>query len=481
MKRVNNIKKQTITGFIWRFLQNSCSEIINFIVSIVLARILSPNDYGIIAMITVFTNIALVFFNTGFSSAIVQRKDLTEKDVDTIFYSGLFVSAVLYFILFCGAGYISQFYSQPELVSLVRVYSLIILIASSYSVQQALVQREMQFRKSFYMSMSGAIVHGIVGVVLAYLGFGVWAIVYSTLAHYLVCALVMWVLVEWKPRFIFSSDSLRQTLPFSLKILASNLINALFNNIRSLIIGRCYSSEQLAYYNKGYQFPTLLMNQIDGACTSVMFSSLSKFQDNWESGLKVLRRELRTVYFICAPVLLGLCAISKPMIIVLLTEKWIESVPFVQLVSILCLMWPLSVQTHAINALGKSNISLAVNIIGKCFTIVGLLLTYKISVLAIVITSICTTFLSAVLTVIVSQKYLKYKVTELLSDIMPSIFIALVMSGIVYSLTYFVSNPLANLVIGVTLGMFIYILLSLLFNRDNFLYLLNLSKSIIKR
>lgn len=478
---MNNIKKQTITGFIWRLLQNSCSEVINFIVSIVLARILFPSDYGIIAMITVFTNIALVFVNTGFSPAIVQRKELSEKDIDTIFYSGLFVSIVLYFILFFGASYVSKFYSQPELVPLLRGYSLIILIASSYSVQQALVQREMQFKKSFYMSMSGAIVHGIVGVFLAYLGFGAWAIVYSTLAHYLVCALVMWILVEWKPRLRFSFDSLRRMLPFSLKILISNLINAVFNNIRSLIIGRCYSSQQLAYYNKGYQFPTLIMNQIDGACTSVMFSSLSKFQDNWDSGLKVLRRELRTVYFVCAPVLLGLCAISKPMITVLLTEKWIESVPFVQLVSILCLMWPLSVQTHAINALGKSNVSLAVNIIGKAFTIVGLLITYRISVVAIVVTSICTTFFSAVLTAAVSQRYLKYKITDLLFDIMPSILIALIMAGIVYCLSICIYNPFLNLVIGVVFGMIIYILLSFIFNRDNFMYLLNLSKSIIKR
>ena len=280
-----SIKGKAIFGFIWRFLQNAGTQIISFIISIVLARVLMPEDYGLVAMITVFTNIAMVFINTGFSSAIIQRKNLTDEESSTVFYFSIGMGLVMYSILYFSAPYIAAFYSQPRLIPMLRVESLVVVIGSLYSVPQALINRKMQFKKSFIVSLSGVIVQGAVGITLAYNGFGPWALIYATIANYAVNAFIMWVVVRWIPKLVFSVKAFSGMFLFSFKMLLSALFDTVFNNIRSIIIGWQYTSTDLAYYNRGYQFPSLLMTQIDSAITTVLFSSLSKFQDDWEKGI----------------------------------------------------------------------------------------------------------------------------------------------------------------------------------------------------
>jgi teichuronic acid exporter len=374
---VVSVKEATIWGFIWRFLQNSTGQLVSFVVSIILARILMPDDYGLIAMIMVFISIAMVFINTGFSSALIQRKDLKPEEIDTVFYSGVITSVVLYWILFYTAPWIATFYGEERLVLLLRVESIIVIIGALYSVQQALIIREMKFWKSFIVNITGAVVYGVVGITYALRGYGPWALVYGAIANYLTCAVIMWIVVKWVPRLRFSIKAFRSMFLFSAKILASNLLDALFNNLRSLIIGKQYSSVDLAYYSKGYQFPTLIMTQVDGAITTVLFSALSKYQDDWETGLRVLRRAMKTSMYVCAPLMAGLYAISEPMILLLLTDKWAGSIEYVRLTTIICVMWPLSARRHALNALGKSGISLILNIIGKALVLIFILSPFK--------------------------------------------------------------------------------------------------------
>ncbi len=476
-----SIKTQTITGFIWRFMQNAGTHVVSFIISIVLARLLTPEDYGVIAMITVFTSIAMVFINTGFSSAIIQKKELSDTDKNTMFHSGLAVSLVLYTVLFFAAPYIAVFYKEPLLTSLLRVESLIVVIGALSSVQRALVTRELKFKKSFMASLSGAVAHGISGIVFALLGFGPWALVYSTIINNVVSGLVFWCKVDWKPRFEFSFASFGNVFSFSIKMLFSSLLDTVFNNIRSIIIGRQYSSADLAYYNRGYQFPTLVMTQVDGAITTVLFSSLSKYQSDWEKGLQVLRRAMKTSIYVCTPLMAGLCAVADPMVRILLTDKWEDSIPYVRLVAIICAFWPLSSQRHALNSLGKSGVSLRLNIIGKIITIVLLLLTYRHSVMLMIASSIFGSMICLVINAFVYRKHLQYKFRYQLADMVPSVLLSAAMGFATYAVMLFDLNSWLTLIIQVPLGIALYIIGSIIFKFDSFYYILDMLKGFIKR
>lgn len=471
---MDSIKEKTISGFIWRLLQNLSVQVVSFVVSIVLARILMPSDYGLIAMIMVFINIALIFINIGFSSAIIQKKELTPVEIDTMFYSGIIISVLLYAVLFFTAPWVAVFYKEERLVSLLRAESLIIVIGSLYSVHQALIIREMKFQKSFIVNLIAVVVNGIVGIICALRGFGPWALVYATIANYLTCAVIMWIVVKWTPKFRFSFKAFQSIFLFSAKILVSGLIDTVFNNIRSIIIGKQYSSEDLAYYSRGYQFPTLIMTQVDGAVTMVLFSSLSKYQDDWENGLRALRRAMKTSMYVCAPLMAGLCAVAESLVLLLLTDKWAASVEYVRLTTIICVMWPLSARRHALNALGKSGISLILNIIGKTFMLTLILLTFRHSVRLMIISTIISSLLSQILGAFVYAKHLNYKVADQLADILPSIMLSAFMGFVVYFISYLNLGHFITLLIQVPAGIVIYILGSKLLRFEAYRYLLDM-------
>lgn len=482
-----SMKSRMMSGFIWRLLQHVGVQIISFVVSIVLARILTPDDYGVVAMVTVFTTIALVFVNTGFSSAIIQKKDLTEDDKNTAFYSGLILALVIYAILFFGAPLIAQMYNEPQLVDLVRVMGLIVVIGALYSVQQALIRRKLQFKKSLIIALFGIVTQGAVGIVLANKGFGPWALVYGSVANYAVCAVIAWCVERWYPKFTFSKASFKSMFFFSLKMLLSDLLNSVFNNIRSLIIGVKYSSDNLAYYKRGYEMPSLVMVAVDSSINDVLFPSLSKYQNDWKNGIRVLRRSMKIAMYVCAPLMFGMVAVAEPFILLLLTEKWAGSIIYVRLGAMICLFWPLSARTHALNALGKTGISLVLNIIGKVITLAILLVTTLCfdSVEAIVIGSIIGSIIALIINAPIFARTIDYKIRHQIMDVLP----ALLLSAFMCICTYFVGEVLMGagvgyfltLVIQVICGALVYILGSIIFKFESFKYLLNIIKSMLSK
>lgn len=477
----SNLKQQVIGGFVWRFLQKAGTQVVSFIISIFLARILVPEDYGIVAMMTVFTSIAMVFINTGFSSSVIQKKSLSDADINTMFYSGLGLSVVLYAVMFLAAPYIAIMYKQPLLENLFRVNSLSIVIGATYSVQQALISRNLEFKKSFVCGLISNLIHGAVGIVLALKGFGPWAIVFGSLVNSASMSVLLWCVVKWKPRLVFSRESFKNTFSFSTKMLAAGLLDSIFQNIRSLIIGTQYSSEDLAFYNKGYQFPTLIMTQVDGAITTVLFSSLSKFQSDWEAGLRVLRRSMKTSLFVCLPLMTGMCAVADPMINLLLTEKWAQSADYVRLVCIICMFWPLSSQRHALNARGKSGVSLKMNMIGKVVTVVCLLLTFKHSVKLMIASSIFASLIGLGINATFYRKHLDYRYKDQLSDILPPVLLSTAMGLITYSVMFLNLSYGLTLLIQIPVGISIYVLGAMLFKMDSFYYLLGIIKQFLNK
>jgi len=477
----STLKNKIIGGFVWNLFQKIGTQLMSFVISIVLARILMPSDYGLIAMITVFTNIALVFINTGFSSAIIQKEDLSDADISTMFYSGMGLSFVLYGILYFLAPYIANFYKQPALTELFRVECLIVVIGAAYSVQQALIKRNLQFKKSFACGVVGVIVQGVTGIYLALRGFGPWALIYGTIVHYVVVCVLMWCVVDWKPKIVFSVKSFKSMFSFSVKMLAAGLLDSLFNNIRSIIIGAKYSSSDLAYYNKGYQFPTLIMTQVDGAITTVLFSSLSKFQSDWERGLQVLRRSLKTSLYVCTPLMAGMCAVADPMIRILLTDKWADSIVYVRLVAIICMFWPMSAQRHALNSLGKSGVSLKMNIIGKTMTITCLLLTYRHSVQLMIASSIFSSIIGLFINACFYRKHLGYRLSDQIKDILPPVLLSAIMGFVTYSVMFLKLSSVLTLIIQIPLGIVVYICLSKLAKIDSFDYILSMAKEFLNK
>lgn len=300
-------KRSVFSNFIWRFAERCGAQGVSFIVSIVLARLLTPEAYGTVALVTVITNILQVFVDSGLGSALIQKKDADDLDFSTVFYFNFSVCIVLYMGMFFAAPYIADFYNQPELVSLVRVISLTLIISGVKNIQQSYVSRNLLFKRFFYATLGGTIFSAVLGIVMAYYGYGVWAIVAQQLSNAAIDTLILWITVKWRPKFMFSFNRLKGLLSFGWKMLASALLDTGYNNLRQLIIGKLYSPSDLGFYNKGQQLPNLIVTNINSSIDSVLLPVMSKEQDNAEQVKLMTRRAISVSTYIMAAADDGLC------------------------------------------------------------------------------------------------------------------------------------------------------------------------------
>lgn len=466
-----NLKKSTLGGLTWKLLENFVSQFINFVIQILLARILMPEDYGVIALTGVFIVIANVFVQTGFSSALIQKKSVSDIEYSSVFFAGIFVSMTLYLVLFIGAPFIAAFYSEPILIWVLRVQCLSIIFSGLYSIQNAILVRNMQFKKSFNYRLLGISLQGITGISLAVLGYGVWSLVIANIVNSVVCTVSLWIVVEWKPKFIFSFGKLKSLFSFSSKILMISLTNSIFDNIRSLIIGKSFNSITLGYYNRGYQIPTLIMVNTDGAINAVMFPVLSKCQNDKERFISVYRRSIRTSVFIVFPLMLGLITIAEPLTILLLTEKWLPSVPFLRITSLICMTWPFSIMYQAFNAQDKSYVSLKLNIISKTIAIILILGSIQYGVYALVMSSFISSLIGLSIGAFVIKKILGYKISQQIEDVLPSLMLSLAMAGIVFIMGTISDSITYKLLIQIITGVLVYVGGAIIFKMETFNYL----------
>lgn len=326
MKNGNNV----LSNLIWRFLERCGAQGVTLIVSIVLARLLDPSVYGTIALVMVLTTILQVFVDGGFATALIQKKDADELDFSTVFFFNLGTCIVLYIIVYLSAPVIAIFFGNAELISVIRVLSLIIVISGVKNVQQAYVSRNMLFKRFFFSTLGGTLGAAVVGIVMAYMGFGVWAMVFQTLFNTLVDTIILWITVKWRPQFIFSFSRLKELFSFGWKILIANIVATICGQLRQLVIGKKYSSSDLAFYNKGRQFPNLIVENINTSIDSVLFPTLSKEQDDYQRVSDMTRKSIRVSTYIMAPLMIGLFVCANSFVRVILTEKWMECVPFLR-------------------------------------------------------------------------------------------------------------------------------------------------------
>lgn len=474
--------KSFINNFIWRFAERSGAQLVTLIVSIVLARILTPKDYGVVALATVFTSILQVFVDSGLGTALIQKKNADDLDFSSVFYFNFVVCIVLYIIMFFTAPFISVFYNDSSLTSIVRVASLTIVISGVKGIQQAYVSRNMLFKRFFFATLGGTIFSAFIGIGLAYAGFGVWAIVAQQLSNTAIDTLILWITVKWRPKKMFSIKRLKELLNFGWKLLVSSLFNTVYNNLRNLIIGKYYSSADLAYYNQGDKFPNLIVTNINSSIDSVLLPTLSSAQDEKNRVKSMTRRAIKTSTYIMAPLMMGLAFCATPIVRLILTEKWMPCVPYLQIFCITYMFWPIhTANLNAINAMGRSDYFLKLEIVKKAIGMLLLLSTMHFGVMVMAYSLLVTTVTSMIINSWPNKNLLGYSLKEQIIDIFPGIFLALLM-GLAISLVRLLALPdIVTLAFQIPLGAVIYIGLSYVFKIEPFEYLLNMVKSTLKK
>lgn len=479
---VSELKKKTFSGFLWVFLERIGAQLVTFIVSIILARILLPEDYGVISLVLVFINICNVFVQAGFGNALIQKSDADDLDFSSVFYFSVVFSTVLYIGIYCISPFISNFYNMEILTPVIRVMGLRLIIAAVNSVQKVRISKNMEFKKFFFATIIGTIISAFVGIGFAYMGFGVWALVAQYLTNSIIDTLVLQITVRWYPKLSFSFNRMKSLFSYGWKFLVASLIDVVYEDFRSLYIGKLYTANDLAYYTRGKQFPNMIVNNVVSSISSVLFPAISKEQNDKNIVKAITRRSIKTSSYIMMPLMFGLAAVAKPMVILLLTEKWLPCVPFVQILCFNSALMPIqNANVQAIYGVGRSDIALKLNIIKKTVGFLVILLTARISVLAMAVGGIFTAIFASVVNAYPNKKLLGYGYFEQIKDILPYISISFVMSVVVLLIGMLNLSEIITLIIQVVVGGLLYIWMSKVFRIESFTYILDTIKSLIKK
>ncbi|MGN0419543.1 MAG: lipopolysaccharide biosynthesis protein [Acetatifactor sp.] len=481
MKGKPSFQQRTISGFMWKFCEKICSQSMSLVVQIILARLLLPEEYGIVGYMVLFMTLADVFLLQGFSTALIQKKDADQTDYSSVFFANLFMAFIIYGVFFFAAPIVAVYYDEAILTPVMRVMSLTVIIGAFSSVHNAILARNMDFKKSFFRGLGYAFAYSFVGIYMAYNHFGVWSLVYAKLAGVFFGGVVLWIAVKWKPQCVFSFGRIWRMFEYSSKVLLTNLLNTLFNNISSVIIGRFYTSADMGYYQRGENLPQSMIQSVDGTLSEVMYPAFSILQSDIDKLKSTLRRSMKTSTFIVFPMLIGLMVLSKPIIIFLFTEKWTDSVIYMQLTCLLCLFWPLSARIHAINAIGKSSIPLKISLISKCFTLIVLLTVARFGVVYILYGNILSSFFSFIVTSVYSERYLDYSLGELTSDLLPNLLLAIIMGIIVYFFSCIEESNMFIIFLSVSIGVFVYITGAFVTKNDSVFFLIDILKQRLNR
>ena len=460
------------SNFLWRFAERCGAQIVSFVVSIILARILVPEDYGTVALVTVFTTILQVFVDSGLGTALIQKKDADDLDFSSVFFFNFVVCIILYGGLFVASPFIARFYGNDNLTSVIRVIGLTIVVSGVKGIQQSYVSRNMMFKRFFFSTLGGTIFSAILGIGMAYAGAGVWALVAQQLSNTMMDTLILWITVKWRPKLQFSWNRLKGLLNYGWKLLVSALLDTVYNNLRSLIIGKIYTSSDLAYYNQGDKFPNVIVTNINTSIDSVLLPTMSSVQDDRKRVKEMTRRAMKTSVYIMAPLMMGLAFCATPIVRLVLTDKWLPCVPFLQIFCITYMFWPVhTANLNAIKALGRSDLFLKLEIVKKIVGMIVLFATMNISVKAMAYSLLVVSVLGQIINSWPNRKLLNYGYLEQLKDILPGIIIAVCMGASVYCVQFIGLSDVLTLCIQIPLGMIIYILLSKILKMESYQYL----------
>lgn len=478
----NNYKKQATSGLLWTFLERFGAQCVTLIVSIILARLLDPVVFGTVAIVTVFMEILNVFIDSGLGNALIQKKDADDIDFSSVFYFNIFMCIALYLVLFFLAPLISRFYGISELTDIIRVMGLSLIVSGVRNIQRAFVSRKLQFKRFFFATIGGTLGAAVLGIWMAYRGFGVWALVAQGLFNNVVGTVILWLTVKWRPKRVFSFTRFRGLFSFGWKLLVSDLINTVYNNLRQLIIGKMYTTQSLAMYNRGYMIPNVFVININSAIDSVLFPVMSSAQDDVNVVRAMTRRSIRISSYIMWPVMMGIAACSTPLVSILLTDKWLPCVPFLIIFCISYAFLPLqTANLNAIKALGRSEIYLKLEIIKKIVGFAILAATMWFGPLVMAASNLLFAVINYLINAFPNRKLLNYSYGQQIMDAAPPMLLSAFMFGIVYCVRFLELSNWLTLIIQIPLGVLIYVGGTKLFKLDSFDYILGTVKGLIRK
>lgn len=473
---------RVLSNFIWRLLERFGAQGVTFIVSLVLARLLGPEVYGTVAIVLVFIAIFDVFVDSGLGNALIQKKDADDVDFSSVFYFNIAACIVLYLIVFLLAPVFALLYKNDMFVPVLRVMGLELVISGFKNIQFAYVSRHLEFKKFFFATLTGTIIAAPVGIVMALRGYGVWAIVAQNLSNITIDTIILWITVKWRPKKTFSWDKLKGLLSYGWKLLASSLLETVYQKLRQLIIGRRYSPTDLAYYNKGETFPNTAVNNVNSAMNSVLFPVMSENQDNPENIKAITKKAISIGSYVLMPMMAGLAACAEPLVLLMLGEAWLPCVPYLQVFCFVYAFYPFHVANlNAIKAVGRSDIYLKQEIAKKIVGILAIIITMRISVFAIALGLVFTDLIDQVINSFPNGKLINYAYKEQLEDLAGPFFLSVMMGGIVYLINFVPISSFLQLIIQIPLGIALYVALSKLYRLDIFKYLISSVRMLLKR
>ena len=477
-----NLKNQVVTSFLWRLLETGGGKLVTLFVSIIIARQINPEAYGILSIIMALLYFLQAFIDSGMGVALIRKKDADELDFSTLFLFNTGGCILLYCAVFFSAPLIAAFYAIPQLTVYIRVASLSLLIFGINNIQMAYVTKNLLYKTHFIAGIVAILISSIIALVMVYLNYGIWALIAQFLSSSIVVTIATWLQISWKPKLIFSWSRLQGLVSFGWKILAAGLVDRGYSALHSGIVGKLYSPTTLAFWERGNSFPGTISGVINSSISSIFFPMQSKLQDDLQAMKKALQRSIKTGTFIMAPMMIGLSVCAEPLVRLILTEKWLPCVFFMRIVCIVSIFPPVnSANLATIQALGHSGLFLKLEIFRKSITFVLLLATMFISIEVMALSLLVTALADLTVNTYYNHKLINYGFFEQMKDISSTLLLAAFMGGCVYLLTFLPLNSLAILGLQIVSGAVIYLCLSLLARKEELFYLFNIVSNITKR
>lgn len=456
-------KMDLLKGVFWNGLEKVLTKGSSFVIGIILARILAPSDYGLMGMLTIFVMLSNVIIEGGFAKALIQKKDCDSADYSTAFISNVGASILIYVILFFSAPLVANFYDEPKLIALLRILAINFVLGALNIVQRAKLMADVDFKSLARINVTSTIIGGVLGIVMAYKGFGVWSLVGQTIGSTFVMVVLFPFCSRWKPSLLFSRDSFKRLFGFGSKLMLTGFVAVIVNNITTICIGKKYKSNELGYYTRASQFSEMVAWTINDILGTVTFPVLSKLQDDTEQLVNVYKRSLYYTALIVFPIMVQCVLLAKPLIVILLTEKWLPSVFLLQVLCLARMFTPLSaINMNILNATGRSDLFMKLDFAKIPIDIIALFITIPLGVKAIVIGNLVVTVICFFMNAYLPGKLYGYGAFQQIKDWRYIILSILIMAGCVYVFTLFVHNNWLQLICGGLIGVIVYVCICLL-------------------
>lgn len=477
-----SLKKQATIGFVWTFAQQFGNQLIGFVVSVILARILLPEEFGLIGMIAVFVAVGNTLLHSGLTKSLIRGENLDNEDYSTVFYFNLIVSILVYMIVYFLSPFIAEFYGQSILIDLLRVYCISFIISAFSAVQLARLTKFMDFKTQTIIAIPSAIVGGVVGIAMALLGFGVWSLVWSSVISSAVNSTQLWIYSKWTPDLSFNYKKFKSHFNYGYKLTLSELLDRVFSNIFLIVIGKYFSPAQVGFYTRAETMKQLPVSNISNAINRVTFPLFVSIQNDEVRLKRVYKKLMQMVVFVITPVLILLAVLAEPTFRFLFTEKWLPAVPYFQILCVTGILYPLhSYNLTVLNVKGRSDLFLKLEVFKKALIIIALVITIPLGIIAMLIGQVVISILAFFINSHYTGKYINYTALQQLRDVLPTFILASLMGAIVFLLDFYglvLYSDIIRIIIGGIVGSSIYLFMAYQLKFESFQ---ELSKLIFKK